>query len=196
MNLPSDPKILQDILTGVTTNALWSLIARTGTKALAALDQNLRRKSANVFTEAAAAVIAEFAKTRADQSKLKAFLSAPETESIVRQIYATKAVQSDWKTIQVIEQEFLAALAKYLDVGAEKAKPASECIFQALISECDALFSAAIEANLLTAHESKSTVRHRRLLDEIAAVKRTLDLLTSARELDVGAILQFEDRLS
>src|SRR5262245_46979573 len=96
--MPLDPQTLQDVLTGVSTNALWSLIAHSGAKALTALDHHIiGSKTANMFTEAAATVAAEFAETSNDQSRLRRFLSSPDVESIVRQMYAMKAVERDGK---------------------------------------------------------------------------------------------------
>lgn len=193
MTVPFDPQTLQDVLTGLSANALWSLIALSGAKAVATLDRRIVAKSANMFTAAGAAVAAEFAQSDKDKSRLRRFLSSPDVESIVRQIYAMKAVERDGKDLDTIQREFLIAFAKHLDVSVEKARSAADAIFQALVSECDAHFSAAIEANLLGAHESRSNARHRRLLGELASIKRNLDLLTTANDLDLNAVLTFEE---
>src|ERR1017187_10106515 len=190
-----DTNMVQDLLTGAASNGLWTLLAYLGGKAIAAIPtQASANAQANLFPAAAANVSAEFARTDADRSKLDGFLTSPEVESIVRQVYATALLNGGKPRIPDIREEFVRAFAKYLDVAGERVDQVAADLFNPLLSECERLLQNAIDANLLSAHETRSISRHTRLLGEIENISRALDLLRSASHPDVGTVLNFEER--
>ena len=195
MNLPIDPQNLSALLVGVSSNALWSLIAHLGGRAVAAVERRFASTSiVNMYAESAAAAAAELAGTPSDQLKLRRFLSSPDVESIVRQIYATNLLPSSGDRLSEIESEFTSALARHLDVDDSRAAAAAAALFRAILSECDARLSIAVESNVLAAHDLKSNARHQRLLGELAAIKRNIEILSKAPKLEVQALLAFEEK--
>jgi hypothetical protein len=188
------PTAIQDLLSGVSSNALWSLVAHIGSKAISAVQAKLKGDPmVGMYTSSASEVCAGLVESAAEQLRLKQFLTSPEVEGIVRQVYAADLIEDGKRHLAFIREEFTLSLARYLDVSLERAKSASDLLFDALLQECDRHMKAAIQGNVLAAHEGKSVARHRQLLGEILGIKRNLDLLATTQDLDVHEILRFEE---
>lgn len=124
--------------------------------------------------------------------KLRFFFVSPEAEAIVRQLYSTKLSETRDKPLASIRQEFCLSLSFFLGVEPAVVQTTSDLLFEAIAQACDRALSAAIEIGALTAHEGKSSIRHRIVLDEIANIKKNIEYLGQATKPDLGKIFQFE----
>jgi hypothetical protein len=102
------------------------------------------------------------------------FLSSPEVESIVRQIYSTKLSQ-DQTTMDLIKKEFLSSFSLFVCI--EEGNVADQ-VFNALIDSCESALDIAINNGIISAHEAKSAFRYRRILDEISTIEKKIDILS------------------
>jgi hypothetical protein len=151
---------------------------------------------ADIYTVAASDVCQEFCRSGSSEwSRLKSFLVSPEVESVVRQIYSASLVDdAQANHMEAIRDEFTASMALHIDVSVQAAEPVAGAIFTALFRECENHLSSAVNQNVLSAHEAKSSGRYTRLLGEIATVKKNLDLLRSTAKLDLAAFIRFEEK--
>lgn len=120
------------------------------------------------------------------------FLS-PEAEAIVRQmcgIYFSPAARK--KSESAIREEFTLSLALYLGVEGSSVQSIAESLFDATLQVCDRALSAAVDKGILAAHEAKSSIRNRILLDEIANIQKNVEFLRHAQQPKLEDILQFE----
>lgn len=191
-----DPNTLHELIVGAASNGIWSFLAHAGGKAFKALKNTPATSVADVYTVAAATVCKEFCSAGSSEwSRLNGFLTSPEVESIVRQIYAASIVgKGQERHIEAIKDEFVISLAIYIDVSVQAAEPVAGSIFIAIFRECENQLSNAVSQNVLSAHEAKSSARYMRLLGEIAAVKKNLDFLRAEAKPDVAAFILFEER--
>jgi hypothetical protein len=71
----------------------------------------------------------------------------------------------------------------------------AQILLELLIETCDKALQLCIEKGILSAHEAKSAARHVFIQDELATIKKNLQMLSSVAEADVEEILAFEERL-
>jgi hypothetical protein len=121
------------------------------------------------------------------------FLTSAEAEVIVRQIYAAKLSGSQQQSFELIREEFLTSFSLYTNIPKDELQDSAKLILDALIEGCEEALQIAIDQGRLSAHEAKSAFRHQIFLDEIAAIKKNLDLLTAPQKPDIQAILKFEE---
>jgi hypothetical protein len=125
--------------------------------------------------------------------KLRLFFVSCEAEAIVRQIYGLYfAPELKERSEPSIRTEFLLSMALYLDVDTATINETADSLFSALIAGCEVALHTAIEKGMLVAHEAKSAVRHRVVLDELASVKRNIELLQQPVRPNLKEILEFE----
>ena len=128
------------------------------------------------------------------------FLSSPEAEAIVRQIYAAQFLESEaeanWSSIQ---KEFLAsfylfvtAYPAYADLQETQLVEPAKRLIKLLVNGCEQVLTAAIDNGVLAAHEAKAVFRHRMLLEEIAMLQENVTFLTALQKPNIQAILEFE----
>ena len=122
------------------------------------------------------------------------FLTSNEAEAVVRQIYAVSILESKEQNLQQIEQEFLKAFSLYTGIPEDELRDSAPEIFDTLVDGCEETLRIAIDEGRLSAHEAKSVFRHQMLLDEIANIRKNLELLSRWQQLDLKAILEFEKR--
>ena len=125
--------------------------------------------------------------------KLRAFFLSPEAEAIVRQmcgIYFSPAARK--KSESAIREEFALSLAFYLGVEGTSVRTIADSLFEATLQGCDRALSAAVDKGIVAAHEAKSSIRNRILLDEIANVQKNVEFLRQAQQPKLDEILQFE----
>ena len=189
--------VVRDVLIGVVGNGLWSLVVRSG----ATITKEVR----GVVSPPEPTVL-KAVRTAADElleslpdgqerarGRLVGYLKSPELESIVRQLFATSLVGTTKEsTTSTIKAEFVSALSMHLDVGESRLEPFATSFFATLVSSVEGALQAAIEKNILPAHEAKSAARHRMLLDEISNLKKNLAFLNSEPSLNIDSILKFE----
>jgi muramidase (phage lysozyme) len=122
------------------------------------------------------------------------FLTSPEVEAVIRQVFSVKLSESNIKNIELIRQEFVTLFAAHFELKKGKSLTSANTLFTILLDGADAAFDAAIDKGILSAHEAKSIVRYRQILDEIAVVQKNLDFLSSRHKPNVQAILEFEKK--
>ncbi len=188
---------IRELLTGVIGNGLWSLVAQSSIKlvheirSLVSPPQPPILAAIRTASEQLADAMGQSVEQR--QHRLVAYLKSPELESIVRQLFATSLVGAkESATMEAARETFFASLSKYLDMDPQRIRPFGEAVLNGLLLGVDEALQAAIDKNVLSAHEAKSASRHRLLLDEIACLKEKVTFLTTQNTLDIGAILLFE----
>ena len=122
------------------------------------------------------------------------FLTSSEAEAIIRQIYAASILESKEQNLGQIQQEFLKAFSLYANIPEDNLKDSAPKIFQTLVTGCETALQVAIDRGRLSAHEAKSSFRHQVLLDEIANIQENLKFLNDSQQLNIKAILNFEQQ--
>lgn len=121
------------------------------------------------------------------------FLFSPDLDALIRQIYAARLETSrDNQRLNTIKESFLASLSLYTGFPLDEVAAWGAELFGALEKACSKALDIAIEKGVLSAHEHKSAWRARIIRDEIAAVKKSLDFLTTQQEFDLETVLEFE----
>ncbi len=154
------------------------------------LDETALQPVLQRAAESVSEAIEPLGKAEIDQICL--FLTSSEVEGIVRQIYAASILEIREQNLELIEQEFLQGFSLYTNIPENELRDSVKPIFEALIGGCEAALTVAIGQGRLSAHEAKSAFRHRILYDEIATLKKNLELLTAPQKPNVQEILKFE----
>ena len=129
-----------------------------------------------------------------NQGPICLFLSSPEAEAIIRQVYSAELLDGDnQNTVDAIRSEFLASLSRVLVSRDGELRELSHKLFDALIKGCHEVLVVAIDQGILPAHEAMSNFRFHILHDEIAALHRKIDLFSLKSQPDYKAILAFEE---
>ena len=190
---------IRDVIIGIVGNGLWSLIAQSGAKMV----QEVRTLISPPLPSVVAAIRSASdrlaasipAHTRRTKNRLMAYLASPELECVVRQLFASSLIGAkEGSTLHTVKTEFVSSLSKHLDVDEARLQPFATSFLDALISGVDDALKAAIEKNVLSAHEAKSAARHRILFDEIANLQKNVAFLGSKCPLDLDGMLQFETK--
>lgn len=185
----------QDIIVNTIANVLASLLLNLACSASSilrgrqtedlSLDTLLRKAisdvSENIEWEGSARI-----------EELCLFLGSPEVEAIVRQIFSAKFNDQDPGTLDVIGQEFRTLLSLYTDLEGDELATTAEYSLNALLDGCQAAFQAAVDQGVMSAHEARSTLRHRILVDELKNIEENLKFLTASYKPDIKGILDFE----
>lgn len=140
--------------------------------------------------EDVAEVIEPLGEAKIDQICL--FLTSPESENIIRQIYSASILKQKDENLDTIRQTFLKAFSLYTNIPEAELQKESSQIFDILVQGCEEALKVAIDEGRLSAHEAKSNLRHRMLLNELEAVKKNLEFLTQSQQINVTEILKFE----
>jgi hypothetical protein len=122
------------------------------------------------------------------------FLTLPEVEAVLRQVFSVKLSESKIENIDLIRQEFVALFAAHFELKKGKSLTSASKLFDTLLGEAEKALNVALDKGILSAHEAKSAVRYRQLLDEIASVQKNLDFLTSRHKPNIKLILEFEKK--
>ncbi|MDJ0598042.1 MAG: hypothetical protein QNJ37_04285 [Crocosphaera sp.] len=123
------------------------------------------------------------------------FLVAPEAEQVIRQVYSASILDSKQNNLDTIKRGFLQAFSLYTDISTKDIEQESIEIFEILVQGCEQVLTDAIDKGRLSAHEAKSNLRHRILVDELANIQRVLDCLHKQNKSTVQEILQFEKKI-
>lgn len=147
---------IENILLGVIANGLTAIIAHLGRKGRKLLcGEKIGQKDTNLLSilKNAADEVAENIEwngpSRVEEVCL--FLSSPEVEAVVRQIYSAK--QSEGKHQSILEQikkEFLMSFSRYIEVEENKLVDSASLLFDALVKRCEnALNMAFVRSHAL-----------------------------------------------
>jgi hypothetical protein len=191
---------IRDLIVGVASSGLWSVLAEGGVRTARRLREH--RSNSDAITEhlqnAVDSIVEHFALGAGqEREKLMNFLRSPELEAIVRQLYACRLVAKDEEvegTTSSIRREFLSLISVHVDIGPERLQNAANLLFHALVTACNASLTRTIGHGKSGAHEALSQYRHRRLLDELAVIDRNIAMLSSMGKTDVTSILAFEEK--
>jgi NACHT domain-containing protein len=191
--------IIRDLLIGTIGNGLWALVAQSGGKIFAEL-RSLVAPPEPAVIAAIRAASEQLTRSinsgpKVEQEQLLTFLKSPELESVVRQLFATSMVaMKESSTLDSIRREFVSTMSKRFDIDEARLDSFATVLLNGIISNVENTLNAAMEKNVLSAHEAKSTARHRVLLGEIANLKRNVAFLGSQPSLDLNTILDFETK--
>ncbi|HUU86284.1 MAG TPA: NACHT domain-containing protein [Candidatus Glassbacteria bacterium] len=193
-----EPWLIEGIISGVVANGLSTIVLSMGDKSQNAL-QYLFRKDSELDKTLKKAIqsVTNAAELDDEQKaeKLRTFLSSPDVESIVRQIYANKLTEDeDVNYLKSIHEEFLVGLSLYLGEPEKNVEDLADQIFDVLLESCDYALTAAIEEGNLFAHEAKSSLRQTIIIGELAVIKKNLDFLTANHKINIQGILDFEKK--
>lgn len=193
-----EPWLTQGVISGVIANGLTSIVAYIGSKTQKTVQQLFNKDPAlnNILKKATESVSNATELIDEHQTeKLRFFLSSPDIEAIVRQIYASKLTSNkNDNHMEAIRAEFLACLSLHLDKPQKSIKDISDTLFEALLEVCERALTLAIDNGLLSAHDAKSSLRHSMVIDELAAIKKNLVFLAGTRKPDMQEILEFEKK--
>lgn len=193
-----EPWLIEGIISGVVANGLTTIVLSMGGKSQEAL-QNLFRKDSELdkTLKKVTQSVTNAAELDDEQKaeKLRMFLSSPNVESIVRQIYANKLTEDeDVNYLKSIHEEILVGLSLYLGEPEKNVEDLADQIFDVLLESCDYALTAAIEEGNLFAHEAKSSLRHSIIIGELAVIKKNLDFLTVNHKINIQEIIGFEKK--
>ncbi|MDJ0660872.1 MAG: NACHT domain-containing protein [Crocosphaera sp.] len=122
------------------------------------------------------------------------FLVSPEAEQIIRQVYAASILDSKENNLNIIKREFLQAFSLYTEIDNSHLEQENIKIFEILVEGCEQVLTDAIDKGRLSAHEAKSNLRHRMVIDELRNIQRVVDCLDKQNQSTVQEILQFEKK--
>lgn len=129
------------------------------------------------------------------KERLQRFLTAPDADAIVRQIFASQISTSEKQAnLERVRAEFMACLSFHLEASEEALKYLGPPLFDALLIGCDRALGIYVDKGVLSAHDAKSAVRHRLILDELAVIKKNLAILTAPNRPNLQTILEFEEK--
>ena len=121
------------------------------------------------------------------------FLLSPEAEQIIRQIYSASSLDNKENNLETIKREFLQAFYLYTGIDDSKIEEQNIQVFDILVEGCEQVLTKAIDKGRLSAHEAKSVLRHRIIVDELGNIKGLLDCLAKQDKSTVEDILKFEE---
>jgi hypothetical protein len=199
-----DPITIQSIVTGLITSGLAGMVTyfwRKGRDGLVGKDlikkMKIKKTALQPIVNKAVEAVSNTVELigPGKMEKISLFLSSPEVEEIVRQLYAEKISQDrDKSRLEAIQKEFLTSFSLYVGVKEEKLAESAKHFLDALTDGVDEALKHAIDKGILSAHEARSSLRYRIILDELAAIEKNLDFLTSQMKPNIKSILEFEEK--
>jgi hypothetical protein len=170
-----DPNIAA-VITGLLANGLTALIA-----AGAAGPAPARARQPYDLKSLLAAPAAELARrlprTEPVQGeRLRHFLVSADAEALLKRLFTTRWSGAQNAAIDTVRADFRALYAE-LPGQADGPGTADEAdaLFAALLDACDAAIAAAIEHNLLAAHEAKSAQRHHKTSEQLTRIETKVE---------------------
>jgi hypothetical protein len=191
---------MENIILGVLANGFTSILSNIGQKCTDSINSEEIKKKGKVLQlmiEKAVDATKEIAEGNKifEIDNLSVFLASPEVETVVRQIYSARLLGSENSVYSdSIYKEFLAHFSLFTSMKEEGIEKLARPLFDAIVTGCDQALDIAIERGVLLAHEAKSSLRHRILLDEIEAIQEILDFLFIKQETNLQDILDFEKK--
>lgn len=191
---------LQNIILGVAANALTSLLVGVSTIGNRLFEGNIEEaKDLDVMAILKEAPLdAVYTISWEDYpsaEEVSIFLSSPEAEALVRQIFSTQLGRDEKQNNEELKAEFKALLNIHFTLEKDKLARITHELFSAIIKTSSHVLDVAINANSLSAHEIKSTFRYQIIKDELNAIKKNLDFLRTAKNLTYTLINNFETKL-
>lgn len=186
--------VIANVITGITTYG-----ARKGWETRPRRREELRRLleidgALGPLLQTAAASVGRSVShaTPKMEELIRVFLVSPDVEAILRQVYATSILDVPRTLRDDIRREFAHGLAAFLGRNEHDVASLAQDLFEALLSGCDRALSVGVDQGLLAAHEAKSAVRQRMLMDELQVIAKNVALLSGKRPPNVEAVIAFE----
>jgi NACHT domain len=187
----------QGVITGVVGNVLTGLAGQVGVgtpQASEAMATALKEDSdvESILAKAASEAANVVSSDKRNSDKLKAFLSSPEARSVIRQVYSAQMMSGEGNRLQDVEQVFHQSLERFLGRDIKDISKLSPVLFDALVHVCNHALESATKRGVLAAQSALTCYQSRLLQDELANVNTTLNYIGKTRNIDLGAILDFE----
>ncbi|MFL5872673.1 MAG: NACHT domain-containing protein [Solirubrobacterales bacterium] len=176
-----DP-VLGQVIYGVISNAIYSVIERSWSDATAT--------TLDSAVTAACADLSSFEEVDDEigDGPLERFLSSPEAFASVRQLFVS-TVHGSEATTKEIRSEFARSFVRAFPHAAEES---ADRLFDALARIVEEALSVAAREGNAGADEAIAAARFRRLDEELAGLRSTLEELRGVDEEDVEAIAEWE----
>jgi hypothetical protein len=195
--MPIDPNLM-NVLLGVVANGLTAIIAgsynmlkgQTTRASETKISESLNKQIRQALEEVSD-TIEWIGPPRVEEICL--FITSSEVEGVVRQLYAANLITEQRKAVEDIREEFQRLFAYRFGLEHDESKNTSDILFNTLLSATEGALSFASRHGVLSAHEAKSMFRFRILRDELVALRKNVEFLTS-RQIDISAINRFERR--
>jgi hypothetical protein len=121
------------------------------------------------------------------------FITSPDVNAVVRQLYTARLFAEQRKTIDDIQEEFHRLFAYHFGFTYDESTDKADTLFNALSIAVEKGLDIAIAHNLLPAHEAKSARRFQILHNELLTLRKNIQFLTS-QPLDIDAVRRFVQR--
>lgn len=189
---------IQNVVLGVIANGLTGLITYSGyglkrhitrnkKSLLYVIEKGIQNTSENLTID-----------DNITKKDIKQFISSPEVESIVRQIYSTNLSINNETEIQEllvqIKKEFLISFSLFIGSNEPEISSLGEYLLKILVDGCEEVLNIAIGEDILSAHEAKSSFRHQIMINEIKNIHKNIEYLTKPQKPDLNAIIEFEEK--
>jgi hypothetical protein len=181
---------ISKIIQGLVTKGLYSLGGRAFRFRIRESEKGVEGAVRSGLTTAElTSVVGSGPLAEGSAQELRDFLLSPETEIVVRQLCCLRMSDSKNVGIASIREEFTKLFCGRIRGADEKLAAA---VFEVALGAYDEALTAALDKGSLEALDAKNVVRHRLLLDELAAIENNLKLLSNNPE--IPKILEFEER--
>jgi hypothetical protein len=176
--------VVGELLIGIVANGLYDLLRRGlgGSP-----DQ---RATATAIAEEALVSLKELPDDIAalDTDAVHAFLSSPEANYVVRQIYASTNLDIP---VSDLREEFWRLWCLKTSTPDDELHTAVDELFDSVTCLCERALTNAVAAGNLSALDAKNVRQHRYLRDALDGIKRTLDTLSDSEVLTPTVIENF-----
>jgi len=196
-----DP-IFLSALNNLAVNGITYLATRMGRKGLSLLEDKELLENIRLEETALEPILTKAIEHYSDTvewqgpigiEELCLFLASPEAELIVRQIFSAKILsENNANNLNIIKDEFKSSFSLYLSIPRADLDTTAEILFSSLIESCEKYLELAIDKGILSAHEAKSTLRHRIIHDELEAISKNIKYLSTSQSITHEAIIEFE----
>jgi len=184
------PEAYASVVESLVASGLYSLLGQVFRIGSQRLKQDVdARVRESIFKADLAGLVGVGPLAEGSAEELRSFLSSPEAEIVVRQIYSFRLTESKNGGLESIRQEFSHILRARV-LGTDD--PFGRALFRVILSACDAALAAAVEKGSVAALDAKQIFRHRLLQDQLSGIERNLELLSSKP--NIPEILDFERR--
>ena len=126
---------------------------------------------------------------------VKVFLTSPEAESVVRQLFSTRLMRlSDEDILRRLRSEFRTHFTAFIQLktnAAERFDP--DDLFDLLATGCEQALELAVQDGSLATHEAMSAARFHVIHTELGAIRTTFDAVYGHHDL-LRRTQEFEDK--
>jgi hypothetical protein len=127
--------------------------------------------------------------------RVKVFLTSPEAESVVRQLFSTHVMRlNDEDILRRIHSEFRTHFTAFIHLTPNVDQvPDSDDLFGLLVTGCEQALQLAIQDGSLATHEAMSAARFHVIHTELGAIRTTFDAVFGRHDL-LRRTQEFEEK--